>query len=63
MRRMPNDTGKQMIASGQWSKQGKTYVHVSGDRIEKLSDGRWQAGKWVYVVLHAARSAVEHARR
>ena len=53
----------EMLASGQWSKQGRNWVHVSGVVVESLGDGRWQVGQWVYGVLYAARDAVEYEYR
>jgi hypothetical protein len=62
MNSQPNDTGRQMLASGQWSKSGHEYVHVSGATLSLSGNGDWLIGGYRYSTLWAARSAVEDGK-
>jgi hypothetical protein len=56
---MPNTTSKEMLASGQWTKHGKDYHHVSGVVVKNNGDGRWLVNGFIYDRLWAVRHAVE----
>ncbi len=62
MTRHPNSTGAEMLASGQWSKQGHDYVHVSGATLSPAGNGDWIIGGYRYSSLWAARLAVEDGK-
>ena len=55
----PNTTAKEMVASGNWAKDGKgAYRHVSGTVVRK--DGaHWEVNGKRFVVLWLARVDVE----
>lgn len=65
-RRMPNDTQKQMLASGSWIKVArKHYRHVSGVEVKYDCNQRgWEVSTkpgYYYSVLWAARYEAERA--